>query len=154
MKIGSLLKKEHIYFDMEAGEKRELIGKMVEALKSRRVIDREKLILEALLKREGLGSTGLEKGIAIPHAIVDEVKEPILALSVIPEGIDFEAADHLPTYIVLLLLGSKNNPGNQLKILAHVCRLVKETDVVEKLRAGRNAGEILAILEQEEEHIE
>jgi len=154
MKIGNLLKKEHIFFDMEGGEKRELIGKIVDALKARKVIDREKLILEALLKREGLGSTGLEKGIAIPHAIVDEVKEPILALSVIKEGIDFEAADHLPTYVVILLLGNKNNPGSQLKILAHICRMVKETDVVEKLKAGRSASEILAILEKEEGHIE
>ncbi|MBU4203494.1 MAG: PTS sugar transporter subunit IIA [Acidobacteria bacterium] len=154
MKIGNLLKKEHIFFDMEAGDKRELIGKLVEALKARGVIDRDKHILEALLKREGLGSTGLEKGIAIPHAIVDEVKEPLLALSVIKEGIDFEAADHLPTYVVLLLLGSKNNPGSQLKILAHVCRMVKETDVVEKLKTGRSAAEILAILEKEEGHIE
>ncbi|MCJ7679093.1 MAG: PTS sugar transporter subunit IIA, partial [Candidatus Aminicenantes bacterium] len=72
----------------------------------------------------------------------------------IKEGTDFEAADHLPTYVVILLLGNKNNPGRQLKILAHICRMVKETDVVEKLKAGRSASEILAILEKEEGHIE
>jgi len=56
----------------------------------------------------------------------------------------------MPTYVLLLLLGCKNDPGAQLKILAHVCRLVKETDFVEQLKKIENPGDICALLEEEE----
>jgi mannitol/fructose-specific phosphotransferase system IIA component (Ntr-type) len=81
---------------------------------------------------------------------VAETKEPFLALAVIKKGVDFEAVDQMPTYILLLLLGDKNNPGVQLKILAHLCRLVKETDVVEKLKKVESPGDVCKVIEGEE----
>ncbi len=150
MKICSLLKENHIFLDLNPGDKRQVLEEFVAAVKKRDLISDEKLILDELLKRESLGSTGLEKGIAIPHALIDEVKEPFLALAVFEKGIDFEAVDQLPTYVLLMLLGSKNNPGAQLKILAHVCRLVKETDFVEQIKKIEDPSDICALLEEEE----
>ena len=120
MKICEHLKDTHVFLDMKSRDKREFLDELVTALKVRDAIDNHKIILEELLKREGLGSTGLEKGIAIPHALTNEVDGTVLALAVIPEGIDFDSQDQLPTYVVLLLLGHKSNPGYQLKVLAHV----------------------------------
>ena len=150
MKICSLLKENHIFLDLKSGDKRQVLEEFVAAVKERDLISDDKLVLDELLKRESLGSTGLEKGIAIPHALIDEVKEPFLALAVFKKGIDFEAVDQLPTYVLLMLLGSKNNPGAQLKILAHVCRLVKETDFVEQIKKIENPSNICALLEEEE----
>ena len=154
MKICDYLTKDHIFLDMKSSDKRDLLGEFVAVLKEKGSIDQDQVILESLLKREGLGSTGLEKGIAVPHALVDGVDGPIIALSVLKDGIDFEAADGMPTYVVLLLLGNKNNPGNQLKILAHVCRLVKETDFVEKVKMATMPEDICDILERDEGKIE
>ena len=103
--------------------------------------------------KESLGSTGLEKGIAVPHALIKKLKEPIVALALIKQGIDFEAVDQMPTYIILLLLGDKDNPGFQLKLLAHICRMVKETDFVEKVKKAETSQEIFSILKEEEEKI-
>lgn len=150
MRICKLLKENHIFLDLKPGDKRQVLEEFVTSIKKRGLISDDKLILDALLKRESLGSTGLEKGIAVPHALIDESKEPFLALALIKEGIDFEAADLMPTYVLILLLGDKNNPGEQLKILAHVCRLVKETDIVEKIRKVKNPSEICTIFEEEE----
>jgi fructose-specific phosphotransferase system IIA component len=150
MKICSLLKEDHIFLELKPGDKRQVLEEFVTAVKKRELISDERLILDELLKRESLGSTGLEKGIAIPHALIDEVSEPFLALAVFKKGIDFEAVDQMPTYVLLMLLGSKNNPGAQLKILAHVCRLVKETNFVEQIRKIEEPGEICALLEEEE----
>jgi fructose-specific phosphotransferase system IIA component len=150
MKICSLLKENHIFLDLKSGDKRQVLEEFVAAVKKRDLISDDKLILDELLKRESLGSTGLEKGIAIPHALIDEVKEPFLALAVFKKGIDFEAVDQLPTFVLLMLLGSKNNPGAQLKILAHVCRLVKETDFVEQIKKIEDPRDICALLEEEE----
>jgi fructose-specific phosphotransferase system IIA component len=153
MKICSLLKKDHIFLDLKPGDKRQVIEEFVAAIKERDLISDDKLILNELLKRESLGSTGLEKGIAIPHALIDEIKEPFLALAVIKKGIDFDAVDQMPTYVFLLLLGNKNNPGAQLKILAHVCRLVKETNFVKQIMKIEDPADICSLLEEEEEKI-
>ena len=150
MRICNLLKEDHIFLDLKPGDKKQVLEEFVTFIKKRGLISDDKLILDALLKRESLGSTGLEKGIAVPHALIDESKEPFLALALIKEGIDFEAADLMPTYVLILLLDDKNNPGEQLKILAHVCRLVKETEVVEKIKKVKNPSEICAIFEEEE----
>jgi len=56
----------------------------------------------------------------------------------------------MPTYVLIMLLGSKNNPGAQLKILAHVCRLVKETNVVEQIKKIESPVDICVLLEEEE----
>jgi mannitol/fructose-specific phosphotransferase system IIA component (Ntr-type) len=153
MKICGLLKKNHIFLGIKPGDKKQVMENFVSVLKERGLIADDKLILDELMKRESLGSTGLEEGIAIPHALIDKIKEPFMALAVIREGIDFGAADEKPTYVLMLLLGNKNDPGLQLKILAHVCRLVKETDVVEKLKKIENPEEACALLEQEERKI-
>lgn len=150
MKICGLLREEHIILDLKSGEKKQILEEFVSSLKERGLISEDKVILEELLKRESLGSTGLEKGIAVPHALTDKVKEPFLALAVIKKGMDFEAVDQMPTYVILLLLGNKDNPGFQLKVLAHICRLVKETRVVEKIRKANSSHDICLIFDEEE----
>lgn len=154
MKICGYLKENHIFLDLNPAEKAGFLKDIVRGMKKRGLITEDRIILDAVLKREALGSTGLEKGIAVPHALSETIKEPILALSVIKEGIDFQAADQKPTYVLILILGNKDNPGMQLKILAHVCRLVKETNVVEKLKRAESAREVCEIFKQEEGKIE
>ncbi len=150
MKICSLLDEAHVFLALEPGDKKKVLEDLVGAVRMRGWIKDDKHILDELLKRESLGSTGLERGLAVPHALVEEIEQPFLALAVFPEGIDFEAADGEPTYLVMLLLGSKKDPGTQLKILAHVCRLVKETRWVERARKADSPRRICEILEEEE----
>jgi len=150
MRICGLLKESHIFLELKDGGKKDILREFVLGLKKRGLISNDKIILEALLKRELLGSTGIKKGIAIPHALIDEVKESFIALALMKDGVNFGAVDKMPTYILLLLLGNKKNPGLQLKILAHMCRLVKETEFVERLKKQNSPHEICAILEDEE----
>lgn len=111
MKICELLKTEHIFLDLKPGNKRQILEELVSALKERGFINAEKAILKEILKRESLGSTGLEKGIAVPHALTNSVQDSLLAMALFKRVIDFEAADEKPTHIILLLLGNKSNPG-------------------------------------------
>jgi PTS system nitrogen regulatory IIA component len=150
MKICGYLKESHIFLDLEPGEKKEVLGVLISKLKERDIIGDEKTILDKLLERETLCSTGLEKGIAVPHTLIDQVDEPLLALALVKKGMQYESVDQMPTYVLLLILGNTNKPGIQLKILAHICRLVKETDVVEKIKKVKAPGEICRILEEEE----
>ncbi|UCC38653.1 MAG: PTS sugar transporter subunit IIA [Candidatus Aminicenantes bacterium] len=153
MEIHGLLKEDQILLDLESDDKKHVLEEFVSALKKKRVISEDKVILEELLKREKLGSTGLEKGIAIPHALIEGLENPLLALALIKRGIDFEAVDQMPTYIIVLLLGNKDNPGLQLEVLAHICRLVKETQFIEKVKVAESSQDIRLILKEEEEKI-
>lgn len=150
MKVCNLLKENHIFIDLQPGDKNDVLERFVHVLKDRGLISNEKVILASLLKRESLGSTGLEKGIAIPHALTDEIKETLLVLALIKEGINFGSLDQMPTYVLILLLGNKDNPGSQLRMLAHICRLVKETDLVKKIEKAELPQDICTIFEQEE----
>lgn len=150
MKICGYLKESHIFLDLEPGDKKDVLEAFITKLKKRGIIDDEQLILNKLLEREILCSTGLEKGIAVPHTLIDQVDEPLLALALIKKGMKYESVDHMPTYVLLLILGNTNKPGIQLKILAHICRLVKESDIVEKVRKIESPSEICRIFEEEE----
>lgn len=150
MKICGYLKKNHIFLDLEPGDKKDVLEVFISKLKEKDIINDAKLILNKLLERETLCSTGLEKGIAVPHTLTDQVDEPLLALAVVKKGMTYESVDQMPTYVLLLILGNTNKPGVQLKILAHICRLVKETDIVEKIRKVESSEEICRIFEEEE----
>lgn len=150
MKICGYLKKSHIFLDLEPGSKKDVLEMFISKLEERGAIGEAQSILDKLLERETLCSTGLEKGIAVPHTLTDQVEEPLLALALIKKGMTYESVDQMPTYVLLLILGNTDEPGMQLKILAHICRLVKETDVVEKIRTVGSPDEICRIFEQEE----
>jgi len=153
MKICGYLKENHIFLDLESGDKKDVLEAFISRLKKRGIIGDEQVILDKLLERETLCSTGLEKGIAVPHTLTDQVNEPLLALALVKKGMKYESVDQMPTYVLLLILGNTYKPGLQLEILAHICRLVKETDVVEKIREIESPREICRILEEEEAKI-
>ena len=153
MKICNLLNENHIIFDINSGNKEQVLTDFVKELKKRNLIRDEKIILKELLERERLGSTGLEKGIAVPHALTEEVKEPFLALGIVRQGTDFNAVDQMPTFVLFFLLGNPAMPGIHLKILAHICRLVKETKFVDMVQKIENPEEVCRLLENEEEKI-
>lgn len=150
MNISKMLEENHIFLDLKSGEKAKVLHEFVSGLKERGLIADEKTILSELLERENLCSTGLERGIALPHTLTDQVKEPFLALAVIKEGMMYESVDQMPTYVLLLILGNKEDPGLQLRILAHICRLVKETEFVTRAKKAKAAQDICTILAEEE----
>lgn len=153
MKICDLLEQTHIVFDLKPGDKEHVLEEFAQELTHRKLIQNKNAILKKLLERESLGSTGLEKGIAIPHALLEDLGEPFLALGIVREGTDYESADQKPTFVLFLLLGNSARPGIHLKILAHICRLVKETKFVEKVQKIKNPLEICTLLKNEEEKI-
>jgi len=154
MKICQFLERDNIFLDLKKGIKKEILEEMVKRLKERGLIRNNTLIVSELLTRESISSTGLEMGIAVPHTLTNEVKNTLVAMALIKEGMDYEAIDQKPTYVLLLLLGPKNKPGSQLRLLAHICRLVKETTIVEKLKKADSPEEICKIFQQEERKIE
>jgi len=104
-------------------------------------VDRDQReIFETLLQRERLGSTGVGNGIAIPHGKLPNLGKLVGLFARLEKPIDFESLDGEPVDLVFLLLAPEAAGADHLKALARVARMLRDPDVVEKLRATRDAA--------------
>jgi len=108
----------------------------------------ERDIFETLLQRERLGSTGIGDGIAIPHGKPARIDRLFGLFARLERPIDFEALDGQPVDLVFLLLAPESAGADHLKALARVARVLREPDVLERIRATRDPAALFAILTQ------
>ena len=106
----------------------------------------ERMISEILLQREKLGSTGVGNGIAIPHGKLPKLGKLFGMFARLEQPIDFEALDGQPVDLIFLLLAPETAGADHLKALARIARLLRDTEVAQKLRASQNADALYAVL--------
>src|SRR3984957_10220580 len=106
----------------------------------------ERVIFEILLQREKLGSTGVGNGIAIPHGKLPKLTRLFGLFARLDRPIDFEALDGQPVDLIFLLLAPEGAGADHLKALARVARLLRDADIVPKLRQSRDADALYAVL--------
>ena len=106
----------------------------------------ERAILEILLQREKLGSTGVGNGVAIPHGKLAKLANVFGLFARLERPVDFEALDGQPVDLVFLLLAPEAAGADHLKALARVARLLRDPDVARKLRDSRDAEALYAVL--------
>ncbi|MEA2993930.1 MAG: nitrogen system component [Alphaproteobacteria bacterium] len=106
----------------------------------------ERAILEILLQREKLGSTGVGNGIAIPHGKLPKLAKLFGLFARLNRPVDFEALDGQPVDLIFLLLAPEAAGADHLKALARVARLLRDADVAHKLRESSDAMALYAAL--------
>jgi PTS system nitrogen regulatory IIA component len=106
----------------------------------------ERSIVEVLVQREKLGSTAVGNGIAIPHGKLPKLEKLFGLFARLGRPIDFEALDGQPVDLIFLLLAPEGAGADHLKALARVARLLRDPDVVHKLRASQDAAALYAVL--------
>ncbi|MBE0433146.1 PTS sugar transporter subunit IIA [candidate division WOR-3 bacterium] len=124
MNLASLLSKDRINLSLDAGKKDEVIKDLVYAIKKGAEAE---LIVSTLLKREELGSTGIGKGIAIPHCRSLAVEKLEIAVGRTKKPVNFNAIDKKPVSLLFLIIAPPQDPGNQYLItLGKVVQIAKE----------------------------
>ena len=106
----------------------------------------ERAILEILLQRERLGSTGVGNGVAIPHGKLTNLSRLFGLFARLERPVDFEALDGRAVDLVFLLLAPEDAGADHLKALARVARLLRDQDVARKLRQSSEEGALYAVL--------
>ncbi|PIR17946.1 MAG: PTS fructose transporter subunit IIA [Deltaproteobacteria bacterium CG11_big_fil_rev_8_21_14_0_20_49_13] len=96
----------------------------------------------ALLEREHIDSTGIEKGIAIPHAKIEGMERLAISISIARDGIDFNSHDKALTFLFFTLLAPKNEVVDHIKVLARLAKLLRDESLRKKLTGARTAEEI------------
>jgi PTS system nitrogen regulatory IIA component len=106
----------------------------------------ERSILEILLQREKLGSTGVGNGVAIPHGKLPKLGQVFGLFARLERPVDFEALDGQPVDLIFLLLAPEGAGADHLKALARVARLLRDPEVARKLRNSSDAAALYAVL--------
>ncbi|MFA6356356.1 MAG: HAD-IC family P-type ATPase [Candidatus Omnitrophota bacterium] len=148
MKIADLIHKDLLSLNLKTHSGENAIGEIVDHLyKSRKIRDRKE-VLENLIKRERLGSTGIGDGIAIPHARVEGLKEPVIFFGISRHGIDFSAADKKPVNLVVLFLTPLVETEMHLKILSKLAVLLNNRILVKQILNSSTNDDLYHILDQ------
>ena len=145
MTLDTLIDKQSVLANLKAPNKKQLLVELSQALSSRVAID-HRLIFETLLKREKLGSTGIGQGIAIPHGKVATLPRVYGLFARLATPVEFDSIDGRPVDLVFALLAPEHAGADHLKALAKISRLLRDPDVVAKLRGTEDADGLYAIL--------
>jgi fructose-specific phosphotransferase system IIA component len=131
-----------------------VLKEMVDFLKKRNKIAKDKDLYEKLMQREELGSTAIGDSVAIPHCKMKSVKNPVVMLAISQKGVDFHSLDGKPSYIFFLVVSSPDNPSVNLQILAAIAQLVRKAKrVIKRIQEAEDSSMVLAVLKDEEERI-
>ena len=150
LRISDILKPSHVKLNAEAVDRDEIIEEMVDLLVQTGDVKSRRPAVKALLDRERMGSTGIGRGVAVPHAKHESIESLCAALGISVRGIEFDAIDGKPVRLIFLLLSNTNSPGVNLRALAEIAQLVHNPHVVGRLLAAKSSAEALDIIRSEE----
>jgi len=151
MHITEILRKEYIIEDLKAKNKRGVLAELSEIFTLGPNKVDSKLMVDVLMEREKLGSTGIGDGIAIPHGKLKGMDTLLLSFGRSREGIDFESIDSKPVHLFFLLMAPESSTGQHLKALAKISRMLKDERFRSELMSARSAeGLFKAIAEKDE----
>ena len=146
MKIDDILKKDSIIANLAGVNKGEILREITDFLQKQGLIKDKETLLNTLMEREKLGSTGIGENVAIPHGKSDELSHIITVFGRSLQGVDFESLDQKPVHFVCMVIAPSNSTGQHLKALARISRLFKNQDLREGILKLQDANQIYSLL--------
>jgi len=148
MDLSEILTPDCVIPSLKAKSKKHALQEIAyQAAELTGVPDRQ--ILETLLKREKLGSTGIGKGVGIPHGKLPDLDRLYILVAKLDHPVPFESVDEVPVDVVVVLLAPEEASGDHLKALAKISRLLRDPHLLEKLRLQTTATGMIAVLTAE-----
>jgi PTS system nitrogen regulatory IIA component len=151
LKISELVGEELIIDELKSRTKLEVLDEFSSLLYDNDKVEDKEGLARVLAARESLGSTGIGEGVAIPHGKIKGLKGIVLAFGRSTRGIDFDSLDGQPARLFFLLVAPEDAPGEHLKALARISRLMKNGHLRESLLRAQDKKEIRLLLSREED---
>ncbi len=150
MKFCDFIKPDAIESELKATDKEGVIRELVQNLIDANQItaDEQEGIVQAIMKREELGSTGIGRGIAVPHTKHPSVDQLVGTVGVSPEGIEFQSLDGDSVQLFFLLISPPDRPGDHLRALENISRQLRDDTFCRFLKQSRTAEDINQLLEE------
>jgi len=154
MRLSELLTEAVVKVGLEAEDKEEAFEELMDLLvRAGSGVDRE-AALDVIRSREELQSTGIGRGLAIPHGKDPSIHKLTACLGISHEGIEYDSLDGELVRVVFLLLAEKDNPGPHIEALSQIAKLFMVEGFIEKLVSARSPGDVLAVFAEFEEREE
>jgi fructose-specific phosphotransferase system IIA component len=150
MILTQILQPDCIKVPVEKRDKEAVITELVDLLDANGLLLDRDSVLEAVLNRERMQSTGTGAGIAIPHGKCDAVKELVMAIGISHEPIEFNSIDGKPVTILFLLVSPANQTGPHIQALASISKLMLNEQFRQKLEKVTSANEVYELLNEQE----
>lgn len=150
VKITEYMEEKLINLDLKGKNKDEILKELSQLIGKSENIEEKDVIYKALQERENLGSTGIGKGVAIPHAKTDGAKQLTVAFGISRDGVDFKSLDNEKIKIFFVFASPLRESQRYLKVLARISRLIRAEKFREKLLECTNPKEILECIDKEE----
>lgn len=138
--------------DLSATTWKEAIRELAELAAKKCRIDQE-TIAKTVQSREEIMPTGIGNGVAVPHARMNEIKAPVVALGLSEAGVDFDAPDGEAAHVIFLILTPRKDDGSQLEIISSIGRCFRNHEVSQNVMRASNLTEVLAIMRAEAEEV-
>ena len=150
MKIMDFLSRDAIVADLKATDKKSAIIELVDVLKNTKKVKKTEEIINVILEREKLGSTGIGQGVAIPHGKTNVLQEQMGVLGISRKGVEFNSLDGEIVHIIFLLVGPVEVAGQHLKALSRISRLFKDKFLRQAIRDAITTEDVVKIIQQED----
>lgn len=147
MKLSNLIQEDLMSFDLAAEDKNHVMKELVELVAGSALVRDKELLLEDVVKREKLVTTGVGWGVAFPHAKTRAMKGIVIAFGRSVKGIPFEAMDGKPVNLFFLIAAPEDTIGAHLNVMARLSFLMKSPQNRERLNAARNPAEVMEVLD-------
>jgi len=154
MKFADFVAREAVIAGLTADSKEAVIRSLVQSLQSVGKVPGAEYesIVKAILKREELGSTGIGRGVAVPHTKHPSVDRLVGAVAISHEGVDFQSLDGEKVYLFFLLVSPPDRPGDHLRALEHVSRQLRDDTFCRFLKNAQAPADILLLLDEADQN--
>lgn len=150
MKISDLLNAQNIIPSLKAESKDDALRQMVDALQRSVGFDISEKAYHAVMERENIMSTGVGKGLAIPHGRVNGITTNYAAFSCLNEPIDYGSIDGKEVSMIFMLVGPETQNSLHIKLLSRISRLMNNDEFRESLKSATTAEQMLDLFVNEE----
>ena len=153
MKIMEILVRDAVILNLGVRTKREVLLEMANALAKVEPQIEANRLLEVLLEREGLQSTGIGEGVAIPHGKLVGLDRLVASFARSAEGVDFDSIDGQLTHHFFLLVVPEHSGGRYLKALARISRFFRDPAFRQRLGGAESAADVIRAIEEEDKKL-
>lgn len=150
MKPSDVLAKERIIMNIAGEGKNEVLEKMVHAAGTSKKVIGESNLFQKIMEREKIRSTGIGGGIGIPHAQSSGVTDIVGCLAISQQGIEFNAVDGKPVYIIFLIAAKERFDNKYLGLLSRIARLFIDESFKQKIMRSTSPEEVMNLITENE----
>lgn len=147
MRLASLTRPELIFPDLPSTDRAAVLRDLSDRIAAQGLVRDSRELFQKLWEREQLGSTGVGSGVAIPHCKLPGLRQGVVAVGMVPGGVDFGAPDGQPVRLLFVVLSPSAAPAEHLQVLATISRWIKANANGDRILELRDPAAVVQLLE-------